>query len=438
VTDPALITEFLQAAIWHGSLDRASEMLAANPELATASIHTAAVVGDDAAVREFLSRDPASAGALAPPFDGTPLAYLGLSRFLRLDPNRSEGFLRAAMALLDAGADPNGGFWNEGEFETPMYGAAGVAHHAPLTRLLLERGADPNDVEVVYHSPETDDFAAMALVVETGRVTPENLAVMLIRKHDWHDLEGVRYLLQHGADANGVWNRRSSPLHHAIARDNDLEIIELLVDYGADPTVALGDMTGIARAAHRGRRDLLELFRKRGFPIELGGVDRLIAACALDEKERIRTIRQQEPALVAELLAQGGRLLAEFAATANDAGVENLLDLGVPIEARYEGDGYFGIAPGSPALHVASWRAWHRTVKTLIARGADVNARDGKAQSPLMLAINACVDSYWKYRRKPDSILALLEAGASPEGIPLPTGYDEADRLIERRRTGDT
>jgi hypothetical protein len=56
----------------------------------------------------------------------------------------------------------------------------------------------------------------------------------------------------------------------------------------------------------------------------------------------------------------------------------------------------------------------------------------------LMLAINACVDSYWKYRRKPDSISALLEAGASPEGIPLPTGYDEADRLIERRRTGDT
>jgi ankyrin repeat protein len=353
VSNPALITEFLQAAIWHGSLDRAREMLAANPELATASLHTAAVVGDEAAVREFLSRDPASAGALAPPFDGTPLAYLGLSRFLRLIPPK-RGVPPGRHGPAGRGSRSQRRLWNEGEFETPMYGSAGVAHHAPLTRLLLERGADPNDVEVVYHSPETDDFAAMALVVETGRVTPENLAVMLIRKHDWHDLEGVRYLLQHGADPNGVWNRRSSPLHHAIARDNDLEIIELLVDYGADPTVALGEMTGIARAAHRGRRDLLELFRRRGFPIELRGVDRLIAACALDEKERIRTIRQQEPALVTELLAQGARLLAELAATANDAGVENLLDLGVPIEARYEGDGYFGIAPGSTALHVAS------------------------------------------------------------------------------------
>lgn len=57
--------------------------------------------------------------------------------------------------MLDAGADPNSGFWNNGEFETALYGAAGVAHHAVMTHLLLERGADPTDVEVVYHSPET-------------------------------------------------------------------------------------------------------------------------------------------------------------------------------------------------------------------------------------------------------------------------------------------
>ena len=84
-----------------------------------------------------------------------------------------------------------------------LYGAAGVAHHAELTRLLLERGADPNDEEVAYHSPETCDNAAMKVLVETGRLTDDSLATMLLRKHDWHDYDGVKFLLEHGADPIG-------------------------------------------------------------------------------------------------------------------------------------------------------------------------------------------------------------------------------------------
>lgn len=437
MTDADPIAEFLGAATWHGDLDRAKKILAGDPQLARATIHTAATVGDEATVREFLKQDPASVKSLAPPYEGIPLVYLGLSKFLRLDASRSDAFLGTATALLDAGSDPNGGFWTKGqhpEFETPMYGAAGVAHHAGMTRLLLERGADPNDGEVCYHSPEGYDLDAMKLVVETGRVKPENLALMLVRKHDWHDLEGVRYLLQKGADPNFVRPKGWNPFSHAIARDNDLAIIELLLDFGGDPTLIRGDLSSVARAARRGRGDLLELFRKRGFSIELQGVDRLIAACALDDKTTIQSISRSNPELVKELLARGNTLLGEFAGTANTAGIRNLLDLGVPIEAAYPGDGYWDLAPDSTALLVAAWRSWHGTVKSLIGWGANVNARDGKDRTPLMRAVQACVDSYWWVRRKPDSIAALLEAGASTEGVSLPSGYDEADRLIEARR----
>lgn len=104
---------------------------------------------------------------------------------------RTEGFVQAAQALLNAGASANTGFYSNDhqppEFESVLYGAAGVAHHAEVTRLLLERGADPNDGEVVYHTPETYDNAALKLLIETGKLTADSLAAMLLRKCDWHD-----------------------------------------------------------------------------------------------------------------------------------------------------------------------------------------------------------------------------------------------------------
>ena len=175
---------FLGAATWHGGLQRAEALLAEHPELRSGDIHTAAALGDAAAVRRFLALDPASAVAKSGPYDTVPLVYLGLSKYLRLDPARTPGFLAAAEALLDAGADPNAGFWNKGEFETVLYGAAGVAHHPELTRLLLDRGADPTDGEVVYHSPEGDDSRAMQLVVETGKLSANEIRILALQYID--------------------------------------------------------------------------------------------------------------------------------------------------------------------------------------------------------------------------------------------------------------
>jgi len=406
---------FIKAAIWHGTLDEAEALLARHPELRAGDIHTAAILGDDRAVRRFLAEDPGSATAKSPPYGGDALNYLGLSKYLRLDPNRTPAFLRAATALLDAGADPNTGFWTTGQFperETALYGAAGVAHHAELTRLLVERGADPNDGEAVYHSPETHDHAAMKVLVETGNLTAESLSMMLIRKHDWHDYEGVKYLLERGVDPNYQRERGWIAIHHAIARNNSLEIMKLLLDHGADPRVRKDGATAIERAARKGRGDLLKLFEQRGFPIELEGVDRLIAACAVDDARTVRQIREGEPQLVRELLAQGPKLLAEFAGTWNTAGVRHLLDVGVPVNARYEGDGYFDIARDSTALHVAAWNSRPDLVQLLIERGADVNAKDGTGRTPLLLARKACTDSYWTHRATPEPARLLQQAGA--------------------------
>jgi ankyrin repeat protein len=422
-----------------GTLERAESILRTHPAIASSNIYTAAVLGDDAAVRQFINDDPTSATAKGGPYGWDALTYLCFSRYLRLDRARTDGFVRAATALLDSGASANTGWfeWNhqpEPEWESVLYGAAGVAHHPELTRLLLQRGADPNDGETTYHAPETGDNDTLRILLESGKLNDDSLAIMLLRKADWHDYEGIKLLLERGADPNHITHWHLTPLQQALRRDNALASIELMLDHGADLTreCPREGRSAVSIAARRGRGDVLALFVQRGIPIKLDGVDELIAACASNDAAAIRTITEQRPQLVEEVLAEGGRLLAEFAGVGNTDGVRRLLELGVDVAAVFrEGDGYWGIAENSTALHVAAWRARHAVVKFLIQRGAPIDVRDGSGRTPLELAVRACVDSFWTERRSSESVQALLEAGASAQNLTL-SGYDEVDRLLLR------
>jgi len=223
-------------------------------------------------VRDCLARDQQAAVAQGGPRGWDALTYLCFSRYLRLDAARSDGFVRAAEVLLDAGASPNTGFYSdehrpEPAFESVLYGAAGVAHHPELTRLLLERGADPNDGgETEYHAPEGYDNRAMMLLVESGRLSPSGLTTMLHRKLDWSDYEGAAWLLEHGADPNDVSHWGDRALHHALARENELRLVALLLDHGADPTLPAPrheGMSAVELAVRMGRADVLALVEER-------------------------------------------------------------------------------------------------------------------------------------------------------------------------------
>lgn len=418
-----------------GTLEKAESLLAAHPSLAAANIYTAAVLGDEAMVKHFLLANPVLVTQKGGPYEWDALTCLCFSRYLRFDKKRSDGFVAAAKTLLDAGASANTGWTEAGhqpmpEWESVLYGAAGIAHHAALTKLLLDYGADPNDNETVYHTPEYYDNDALKVLVGTGKITAENLMLMLVRKHDWHDYDGVKWLLEQGADPNAQ-RKWGGSMHHAVLRDNDPEIIQLLLDHGGDPRMLFRGQSVTSIAARRGRGDLLQLFEQKGFADNLQGADALLAACAKHDTNAIDTLLKNEPRVLPVMLSEGGRWLANFAGVGNTKGVGLLLDLGVPVTALFkEGDAYFEEAANSMALHVAAWRGWHSTVALLIGRGAPVNVTDGNGNTPLVLAIRACTDSYWRYRRKPDSIRALLQAGASLQSVSYPTGYEEADELI--------
>lgn len=415
--------EFIDASVWHGALDRAKEILTAHPEVASSDIYTAALLGDHEAVSRFLAVNPANATAKGGPRNWDALTYLCFSKFLRLDPVRTDGFLEAAAALLDAGADPNTGFFDENhlpkpEWECALYGAAGVAHHPELTRLLLDRGADPNDGEVAYHSPETLDNRTIRILVESGKLTQDTIGLMLARKFNWHDDEGVHWLLEHGADPNWpLWGSR--PLHSALRHGTPIHYFEWLLDHGADPS--LPDKNGMlpaAEAARQGRADVLELFERRGIVIALEDDDAFLAACARANEAEARRFAEADPSIVGRLQSQNPGLLADFAGAGNTAAVRLMLDLGFDAGiARVKPDW----VAGETALHIAVAHGRQRVAELLIERGAPLEAKRHGGRTPLGVAF-LCLEqqSEWTPNEYTLPIAeALIKAGASVDNAGL-------------------
>lgn len=424
-----------------GNLERAEALRAAHPDLLGRDVFGAALLGDHERLRAIIDAEPARAWAKGGTRGWDPLTYLCFSRYLRLERESSARFVECARLLLDHGASASTGFVStdhepEDAFESVIYAASGIARDAELTRLLLERGADPNDGETPYHVGETYDNACVEALVESGKLDADGLATILLRKHDWHDLEGIRWLLDRGADPNRMtrWGHRG--LHKALLRDNSLAIVEVLLDHGADPALDSKNGNGFEIAARQGRGDVLELFASRGEPFTLEGLDALLAACARGGRREVERIARDEPQIVVDLMGRAGPASAEFAGIGNVEGLGLLLDLGAPMDARWtEPDGYLGQGAESTPLHVAAWCARHRAVELLVLRGAPVDATNRRGETPLALAVRAAVDSHWTQRRSTDSVRALLAAGADPRLVDrFPSGDSEIDDLVSAAR----
>jgi ankyrin repeat protein len=437
------VTSFIEAGCvpmngdWHGAgtLDRAQAILAEHPSIRSHDVYVSAVLGDHQAIEAQVSRDPDLATATGGLYDWDALTYLCFSKYLRLDRARASDFLESARFLLAHGASAQTGFYSQDHdpdpsFESVLYGAAGVAHDPDLVRLLVEHGADPNDGETAYHVPEGYDNRALMVLVESGKVSPISLITMMHRKLDWHDKEGVAWLLSKGADPNLLtgWGRRT--LHHALGRDVPIDFYELILDHGADPLLADKEgRTAVMIAARVGRADVLDLFARRGFSTTLEGKDALLAACAHGDGKTARALAGANPNLVSEIEREVPGALAEAAGAGNTAAVELMLDLGFDIASRSSSAGQ----RDDTALHSAIYRARNETAMRLIARGAPLDEKNGRGETMLAYAVRAHLHSEWTRGRSFVVIEALLEAGASVEGIE-PTGNAELDALLARYR----
>ena len=170
------------------------------------------------------------------------MVELLLARMPRLDIFEAAALGRAQVvtARLDEEREAIKAFSGDGF--TALHLAAFFAQPEAVA-LLLDRGADPG-------------LAAR----NTSRVTPLHSAVA------GRNLEVVRLLLMHGADANARQQGGWTALH-AAALHGDVAIVRLLLARGASPQAANDDGTTALRlATDKGHAAVVELMQARPAP----------------------------------------------------------------------------------------------------------------------------------------------------------------------------
>ncbi len=214
--------ERLVAAALDGRDDVAERLLAADPSLARAGLGAALVLGDADAVAEALDAAPDLVRREVAGTGKKPLSCACHSAFLRPASPRAPGVRRTIALLLDRGADPNETFRNEYGDMSVLYGAAGVAHDPEATRLLLARGADPDDGESVYHATEADDTTCLEILLDHGATVRGTNALGIARG----DARKMRILLERG-------DLRPEDLGGALLMTDRDAVAELLIEHGA-------------------------------------------------------------------------------------------------------------------------------------------------------------------------------------------------------------
>lgn len=418
------VDAFLEASIrdWTG---RAARMLASTPEIAGYDFRTAVVLGDAVRVRKMLHHDPGLARRPDPRWGWTPLHAVCASRWHRLDPARAGGLLAVARLLLDAGADPATRAGGQRGGWTPLRCAVAGAANPAITRLLLEHGAAPGDHDLYLACFGDDDHESLRLLL--SHAPNANGTTALAAPISTGDTEGARLLLQAGADPNrlppaDLYGGRYAgdapwPAVYAAVRSGcPAELVELLLDHGADPDAAGPDGRSPYRlATSEGRTDLAALLRRHGAHDDTTAADRFLSACLRADRAEAQRQLAAHPRLPGHLAGAGPDALVRAAETGSTAAAALMLDLGFAIEAR-------GGDNGGTALHAAAYSGSAGTVRLLLDRGADIEAHDTTWDSPPL--VWAIIGSGERPGSNPSpdwiaTVRTLIEAGATTQDITL-------------------
>lgn len=207
-------------------------------------------------------------------------------------------------------------------------------------------------------------------------------------------------------------------------------MIELLLEYGADPSAPGQDGSAPYRVAMRGRADIAALLESRGAHADITDVDRFLSACRQEDHAEVEQLMRRHPGVIGRLTAADHGALAEAASDGRTEAVRLMLDAGFPPAARGQ--------DGATALHAAAYSGSASTVRFLLDRGYNIEAHDTTWDSTAL--VWAMVGSGERPRHNPSpdwtaTVRTLIEAGAStarvtlsPDDLKPPS--DEVARLL--------
>lgn len=425
----AAIDEFIRCATG-GATGRADRLLALHPGLASATLQSALVLGDAAAVENRLRSQPELARQPGGPQHWEPLLYVCHTSMHKGDPARLEGLTEIARHLCALGANPNAEYhwnWHPELPRTALWGSVCAVAHLPLADVLLTAGANPTDGVTSHIAGGGGNLDALELLHRygldvngiPGGVPP--LVHMLL----WSENPaGPRWLLDHGADPNLAWGAEGEAPLHVAARRWDVPMVERLVTHGADVSRRRADgATPHTLAELQGNPAIAAWLLAHGAAAELSPLERFIATCARADRAAADALLAARPTLRSELRPEHHLMLHRPAESGNAAVLETMLACGFDPDARDRDN----VTP----LHRAAMGGHVEAVRVLLAHGADVGALDGMfSASPLVWAVEGC-SSDRRAGADHVGVARLLIAAGSPLDWTPPEAAPGPERTLE-------
>jgi uncharacterized protein len=335
------------------------------------------------------------------------------------------GNLATVKILLAAGADSN--VQEESGGQTALMWALSQRHSAVVDELIRNK-ADVNLASKTGATPlmfaAQGDLKSTRLLLAAGARPntqhPDNGQTALIVASTMGNTEIVEALLENGADPN-IRDGNTFTALHAAVRDSDYgadhasrvaaaATVKALLAHRADPNARLDQKkqtvravneqafqgaTPLALAAEVNSLDAIKELVKGGadpkIPTEQGTTPLILACGAGTDVQRMRSVEERTLALET----------AKF-----------LIEQGVDVNAA----GQFGWT----ALHAATYQGLNDVIEFLVSKGANIDAFDKLGQTPLSISLSVLTKDAGakrlqiprRYRRETAEL--LLHLGATP------------------------